>query len=308
VLFQAGNGWSSGARPRAGEIASPAPSLGTNSDRVGSPRSAHPTDRFPAPDGGARIRGRDDSYSFPQVGYVTAVRAHEATILRVRPARGDVVSTTSPTSGARTSATRADRERCRSHGATATSSRDVSRYDAVEALMTRGRRLPGLDILYTRHPGRPLRPQMTPATAAVIQTNLDAFLLSKLAARSSATADVSSTSLLAGIVGFHGQAKQRRPGGGHRADQGMSRRSPGGTSRSNAVAPANPHTDSRRLKPRFGRVQKQIPSDGWPAGRSGHAVLFLASRSPTSPGRRCRSTGVGSEMSKLISSRSARRS
>jgi 3-oxoacyl-[acyl-carrier protein] reductase len=163
---------------------------------------------------------------------------------------------------------------------------DVSRYEAVEALMKRiATDLGGLDVLVNNAGiirDRTVK-KMTPGEwQAVIQTNLDGvFYCSKLGAEVLRDGGrIVNIASIAGIVGFHGQANYAAAKAGVIAMTRVMGRELGRRGITvNAVAPGiirTPMLDS--IKPEaLAEYEKQIP-----VGRIGrpeevaHAVLFFA--------------------------------
>jgi 3-oxoacyl-[acyl-carrier protein] reductase len=232
------------------------------------------------------------SYSFPgKVVLVTgSSRGMGAAILEgfARAGATCVVNYFADEAGQNLRDAEATAGRCRALGATAhVLDADVSRYEAVEALMKRVAEVAGgLDILVNNAGilrDRTVR-KMTPGDwHAVIQTNLDGvFYCSKLAAEILRdNGRIVNIASIAGIAGFHGQANYAAAKAGVIAlTKVMSKELARRGITVNAVAPGvirTPMLDGLKAEV-LAEYEKQIP-----VGRVGrpedvaNAVLFLAS-------------------------------
>jgi 3-oxoacyl-[acyl-carrier protein] reductase len=231
------------------------------------------------------------SYSFPgKVVLVTgSSRGMGATILEgfARAGATCIVNYFADEAGQNLRDAEQTAERCRALGATVhILDADVSRYEAVEALMKRIVAVAGgLDILVNNAGilrDRTVR-KMTPGDwHAVIQTNLDGvFFCSKLATEILRDGGrIVNIASIAGIVGFHGQANYAAAKAGVIAlTKVLSKEVARRGITVNAVAPGvirTPMLDGLKAEV-LAEYEKQIP-----VGRVGrpedvaHAVLFFA--------------------------------
>jgi 3-oxoacyl-[acyl-carrier protein] reductase len=178
-------------------------------------------------------------------------------------------------------------ERLRQHKATVhLLEADVSRYDAVEALMKRVVEVAGgLDVLVNNAGilrDRTVKKMTLPEWDAVLQTNLDGvFYCSKLGAEVMRDGGrIVNVASLSGVVGFHGQANYAAAKAGVIAlTKVMAKELAKRGITVNAVAPAVIQTAMlSSIKPEvLAEYEKQIP-----VGRIGrpedvaHAILFFA--------------------------------